>query len=31
METDTSPGFDAQKAEAFAGRLLAALNDGALC
>ena len=24
-------GFDPQKAEAFAGRLLTALNDGALC
>jgi 2-polyprenyl-3-methyl-5-hydroxy-6-metoxy-1,4-benzoquinol methylase len=26
-----SPSFDRQKAEAFAARLLAALNDGALC
>jgi 2-polyprenyl-3-methyl-5-hydroxy-6-metoxy-1,4-benzoquinol methylase len=30
MET-TSSGFDAQKAEAFARRILSALNDGALC
>ena len=27
----TASGFDSQKAEAFAGRLLNALNDGALC
>ena len=27
----TSPGFDQHKAEAVAGRLLTALNDGALC
>jgi hypothetical protein len=27
----TESSFDTQKAEAFAGRLLAALNDGALC
>ena len=27
----TGSSFDAQKAEAFAGRLLSALNDGALC
>ena len=34
MVDATSPmasGFDQQKAEAFAGRLLTALNDGALC
>jgi len=27
----TQPGFDAARAEAFSGRLLSALNDGALC
>jgi len=27
----TRPGFDQHKADAFAGRLLTALNDGALC
>ena len=30
-ETETSFGFDSQKSEAFAGRLLSALNDGAFC
>jgi 2-polyprenyl-3-methyl-5-hydroxy-6-metoxy-1,4-benzoquinol methylase len=31
MGTEAGPGFDKAKAEAFAGRLLGALNDGALC
>jgi len=31
METSANSGFDSQKAEAFAGRLLKALNDGAFC
>jgi ubiquinone/menaquinone biosynthesis C-methylase UbiE len=31
METTTPASFDPRKAEAFAGRLLSALNDGALC
>jgi 2-polyprenyl-3-methyl-5-hydroxy-6-metoxy-1,4-benzoquinol methylase len=30
-ETHAGSGFDAQKAEAFAGRLTRALNDGAFC
>jgi ubiquinone/menaquinone biosynthesis C-methylase UbiE len=30
-ETGTGGSFDTKKAEAFAGRLLSALNDGALC
>jgi SAM-dependent methyltransferase len=30
-EVETSSSFDRKKAEAFAGRLLSALNDGALC
>ncbi len=30
-ESKAPPGFDSAKAEAFAGRLMAALNDGALC
>jgi len=30
-ETNASSGFDSQKAEAFAGRVLSALNDGAFC
>jgi 2-polyprenyl-3-methyl-5-hydroxy-6-metoxy-1,4-benzoquinol methylase len=29
--SETSPNFDSQKAEAFASRLLNALNDGGLC
>ncbi len=31
MERDADSGFDARRAEAFAGRLLDVLNDGALC
>jgi len=31
MDTSAGSGFDARKAEAFAGRLLSALNDGAFC
>jgi len=31
METHASSGFDPHKAEAFAGRVLTAINDGALC
>jgi 2-polyprenyl-3-methyl-5-hydroxy-6-metoxy-1,4-benzoquinol methylase len=31
LETRDSSGFDSQKAEAFAGRLLSALNNGAFC
>lgn len=30
-ETRTSSGFDSQKADAFAGRMLSALNNGAFC
>ena len=30
-DTRSSPGFDSQKADAFAGRLMGALNGGALC
>ena len=30
-ETNASSGFDSQKAEAFAGRVLSALNEGAFC
>lgn len=30
-ETEASSGFDSQKADAFASRLLSALNNGALC
>ncbi len=31
MAETSSPGFDTQKAEAFASRLLGALNSGAFC
>jgi 2-polyprenyl-3-methyl-5-hydroxy-6-metoxy-1,4-benzoquinol methylase len=31
METHASSGFDSNRAEAFSGRLLKAINDGALC
>ncbi len=31
MDTSAGSGLDARKAEAFAGRLLGALNDGAFC
>jgi 2-polyprenyl-3-methyl-5-hydroxy-6-metoxy-1,4-benzoquinol methylase len=30
-DTRSSPGFDSQRAEAFAGRLMGALNSGAFC
>ena len=30
-DTRSSPAFDSQKAEAFAGRLMGALNSGAFC
>src|SRR5688572_17522173 len=30
-DTQSSPAFDSQKAEAFAGRLMGALNSGAFC
>jgi hypothetical protein len=30
-DTRSSPGFDSQKADAFAGRLMGALNGGAFC